>query len=173
MCASSSTSPPNITCIRPFSRGVIVAPSAHQRDEQAAVGEGAPHAFDRRADVDAIGEAAVRPAHDHLFSATHATGSSDTTMMPMVTRPKLSLMIGMLPKKNPAQVRRQHPAEAAGDVVGLEARVRHARDARDERRAGADDRHEARQHDRHRAVLEEEGLGALQVLDLEEPVRCR
>ena len=41
-------------------------------------------------------------------------------------------------------------------------------DARHERRAGAQDGHEARQHDGHRAVLEEERLGAPQVLDLEE-----
>ena len=31
MCASSSTPAPNITCMRPFSRGVTLAPGAVQR----------------------------------------------------------------------------------------------------------------------------------------------
>src|SRR5262249_47805561 len=60
------------------------------------------------------------------------------------------------------------PADAARDVVEGEARVGHPAHARDERGEGANDRHEAGDHDGLRAVALVEFVGALEVLAIEE-----
>src|SRR6202050_744040 len=62
------------------------------------------------------------------------------------------------------------PGDTPGQVIGEEARERHAGDAGHERCTGADDGHEARQQDRHAAVAAEEPFRVPQVLDLQQPV---
>src|SRR5207302_11487659 len=62
-----------------------------------------------------------------------------------------------------------HPSHAAGDIVEEEATVWHLADARHDRRKGADDGDESRDHDRLGPVARVEATGPLDVTRVEEP----
>ena len=99
---------PNMTCMRPFSRGVMVARGVVQRCS-SRVSVNARHTRSTGTSTSTrwaklryalLTEPAYLPRR-----ATQATGIIDTSTMPMVTKPKLFLMTGMLPKKKPAHTK--------------------------------------------------------------------
>src|ERR1035441_10281409 len=77
---------------------------------------------------------------------------------------------GHIAKSETAEHKQRHPPRTTDHVESLEAMVGHAANAGDERREGANDRHEARQQHRQSAMAAEVLLRALQVRELEEAI---
>ena len=72
----------------------------------------------------------------------------------------------------PREHERTYPQDPADDVVSDEFAIAHRADSCDERREGADDRHEPREDDRLAAVFLIEPVRLFQVLPLEYPAVC-
>ncbi len=104
---------------------------------------------------------------------SNTIGRSETITMPMVTSEKFCLMTGTLPKSKPAPRHKPTHASGADQVEEPEGGSRHRRRAGDERHEGPDDRDEAAEDDGLAAVLLEEGVRALEVLAVQQPVGDR
>ena len=116
--------------------------------------------------------APTRPTSPPCSSArrysTH-TGMSDSTMITAMIGSRYLSMLGTVVAEPVAQQRdADGPEERADHVVRDERAVAHAAHAGDDRCERAHDGHEASEHDRLRAVLLEELLGAFDVLVLEQ-----
>ena len=114
--------------------------------EDRRVDQRMPDILQLGANVDAMHVAAgvlrhlSTPATRRSRIATISIGTSDSATTSNVTTPKLFLIQRQIAESIAAEQEQRHPGHATGNIESLEAQVRHAPDAGDERRERAHDR---------------------------------